>query len=243
MNSVPNSPFIPAVLSLAVLSCATRPDPLPRFPRLMLWAWERPERLQFVDPRAAGVAFLARSIAWGDGRVESHPRYQPLTVRPGTVMMAVIRLESYTPPLPDPDALIPDVLQAAAGPNIRAVQIDFDARLSERQWYAAFLQRLRANLPAALPLTITALASWCLGDNWIRALPVADAVPMLFRMGPGEPHEVRDFAPGPCRSSLGISTDEVPFAAPHGRRLFVFHPGPWTPEAYRAAIDLARRWR
>ena len=37
----------------------------------MLWAWERPERLTFLDPREAGVAFLARSVNWRDGRIDS----------------------------------------------------------------------------------------------------------------------------------------------------------------------------
>ena len=37
-----------------------------------------------------------------------------------------------------------------------------------------------------MPLTITALASWCDGDDWIDGLPVADASPMLFRMGRGD---------------------------------------------------------
>ncbi len=35
-------------------------DPLPEFPRVMLWAWERPEKLDFINPRETGVAFLAR---------------------------------------------------------------------------------------------------------------------------------------------------------------------------------------
>jgi hypothetical protein len=232
-----------AALLLAAAACSRAHDPLPAFPRLMLWAWEHPEHLRFVDPRQAGVAFLARSISWRDGRINSRPRYQPLEVNPGTAMMAVVRLESYGPPLPEFDALIPDIAEAAGEPGVRAVEIDFDARLSEREWYAGLLARLRGRLPASLPLTITALASWCLGDPWIRSLPVNDAVPMLFRMGAGEPHEVRDFPVAVCRASLGIATDEVPLAAPHGRRLFVFHPGPWTPAAYRAAIDLTRRWR
>ena len=232
-----------AATLLAGVSCGGRPDPLPAFPRLMLWAWERPERLRFVDPRVAGVAFLARSIAWREGRIASAPRYQPLEVNPGTAMMAVVRLESNGPPLPDAEAIVPGVLQAAALPGVRAVEIDFDARLSERQWYRALLGRVRERLAPGMPLTITALASWCLGDPWIRGLPVADAVPMLFRMGAGEPREVREFSAGVCRSSLGVSTGEVPYAAPHGRRLFVFHPRPWTPEAYRGAIELARRWR
>ncbi len=30
---------------------------------------------------------------------------------------------------------------------------------------------------------MTALASWCAGDDWLRDLPVDEAVPMLFRMG------------------------------------------------------------
>jgi hypothetical protein len=232
-----------AATLLAATSCGGRPDPLPAFPRVMLWAWERPERLGFIDPARAGVAFLARSISWRAGQVTSRPRFQPLEVPPGTRVMAVMRLDSFAPPLPDVNAIADEILTAAALPRVGAVQIDFDARASEREWYAALLRRLHERLPSGIPLTITALASWCLGDRWIASLPVADAVPMLFRMGAGEPREVRDFRLDVCRSSLGISTDEVPFALPHGRRLFVFDPRPWTPEAYRAAIELSRRWR
>jgi hypothetical protein len=187
------------------------------------------------------VAFLARSISWRDGQVTSRPRYQPLVVNPGTVMMAVVRLDANGGPMPDPEAIVPDLLKAASGPRVGALEIDFDARASEREWYADLLRRTRSRL--SVPLTITALASWCLADPWIRALPVVDAVPMLFRMGPGEPHEVREFSTDVCRSSLGISTDEAPLTAAHGRRLFVYHPQSWTPEAYRGAIELARRWR
>ncbi|MGB0036522.1 MAG: hypothetical protein WBP79_13720, partial [Candidatus Acidiferrales bacterium] len=31
-------------------------------PRVMLWAWERSEDLRGIDPREAGVAFLARTV-------------------------------------------------------------------------------------------------------------------------------------------------------------------------------------
>ena len=34
---------------------------------------------------------------------------------------------------------------------------------------------------------MTALASWCLSDRWISDLPVDEAVPMLFQMGPETP--------------------------------------------------------
>lgn len=32
-------------------------DPLPEFPRVMLWAWERPEKLDFINSRETGWRF------------------------------------------------------------------------------------------------------------------------------------------------------------------------------------------
>ena len=157
-------------------------------------------------------------------------------------MVAVVRLESWPGTMPGVGAVADEVMRAARLPRVRAVQIDFDARQSERQWYAELLRRVRARLDARMPLTITALASWCLGDAWITELPVADAVPMLFRMGAGEPREVREFSAGVCRTDVGVSTDEALMVVPRGRRLWVFHPKPWTEEAYRGAMQLAGRW-
>jgi hypothetical protein len=166
---------------------------------------------------------------------------QPLKVPPGTAVMAVVRLESRSALLPPVEEVARPVLEDAANPAVRAVQIDFDARNSEREWYAALLRRLERGI-AGKPLDITALASWCLGDPWLRDLPVSDAVPMLFRMGKGEPREVREFASGVCRASVGVATDELPYAIPHGRRVFVFAARGWTPESYRAALVYARRF-
>ena len=232
-----------AVLLCLLAACGRRADPLPEFPRVMLWAWERPERLDFVDPHAVGVAYLARTISWRRGLVDSWPRMQPLKVPPGTAVMAVVRLESWTPPLPPVDEVAGPLLQDAANPAVRALQIDFDARQSEREWYAELLRRVERGLGGRKPLGITALASWCLGDPWVRGLPVREAVPMLFRMGKGEPREVREFSPEVCRASVGVATDELPYAIPHGRRIFVFAPRGWTPEAYRQALVYARRFQ
>jgi hypothetical protein len=237
------SAVIGALLALLFVSCGRRADPLPGFPGLVLWAWERPEHLGFIDPHTTAVAFLARSINWRSGRVDSRPRYQPLEVPPETAVIAVTRLDAGPPPLPDAEPIAREIVETAAMPRVRAVQIDFDARLSERGWYASLLHRVRQRLPGSIPLTITALASWCQRDTWIRDLPVGDAVPMLFRMGAGEPRGVTDFSLAVCRSSLGVSTDEFPTTLPRGRRVFVFHPRPWTREAYRAAIEIVRKWR
>src|SRR5439155_6694871 len=69
-------------------------DPLPEFPRVMLWAWERPEKLDFINPSETGVAFLARTIYLRRGMVTVLPRLQPLVVSPATALMAVVRIES-----------------------------------------------------------------------------------------------------------------------------------------------------
>jgi hypothetical protein len=102
---------------------------------------------------------------------------------------------------------------------------------------------VRAQLKPGVPLSITALASWCEGDTWIRSLPVDDAVPMLFRMGAGERWDGREFRPAACRSSVGVSTDEPREMLPRGRRVFAFSPHSWTESAYRDAVALERRWR
>lgn len=239
-----------SILAAAALAAALQaernfrhPDPLPALPRVMLWAWERPEDLRFVRPGSAGVAFLARTV-WLDGNnVSARPRLQPLRFNPGTPLMPVVRLESAGHGLPARPAVIREIRRAAALPGIRALQIDFDARESERAWYAALLGELRATLPPKLPLTITALESWCEPDSWMGDLPVADATPMLFRMGAGERIPDHDFGVPLCRSSLGVATDELPPHVPGGRRLFFFYPRAWNQQAYEAVLTQAGRWQ
>jgi hypothetical protein len=234
-----------ASLLLVFTSCGyQRPrDPLPGFPRLILWAWERPERLEFVEPQTAGVAFLARTISWSAGRVTIEPRRQPLRVPAGTALISVVRLESRGGPLPEIGTVIADILSASSMPSVRALQVDFDARLSEREWYAQLLRELRGRLSPSQPLTITALASWCQGDAWVSGLPINAAVPMLFRMGAGEPRRAREFRVAECRDSFGIATDELPAKLPGGRRLFVFDPKAWDEDTYREIVRLAAKWR
>jgi hypothetical protein len=72
---------------------------------------------------------------------------------------------------------------------------------------------------------------------------VADATPMLFRMGPEDRRSPIDFPASVCRSSIGVSTDELPTRVPSARHIYFFHPGPWTEEAYQSAVAQAWRWR
>jgi hypothetical protein len=229
-------------------------DPLPDFPKLILWAWERPEDLRFIDPRQVGVAFLARTLYLRGEQVVVRPRLQPLSVPDGTALMAVVRIEPerFEPPTLSPQQQA-DASRAIAEladlPGTRAVQVDFDARVSERAFYRELLKDLRRQLPESVPLSITALASWCIHDTWISDLPVDEAVPMLFRMGVDHRQVFihlesgGDFRPAICRTSLGISTDEPLPKLPSSRRVYVFHPQAWSPEDVHQVIEEVRRWQ
>ena len=216
-------------------------DPLPGFPRVFLWAWECPEDLTFLDPHGAGVAFLARTVCLRGGSVSVRPRLQPLRYTPGAFLMAVVRVEPQGADLPPAGEAAAAVAEAAAIPGVRALQVDFDATRSQRPYYRELLHDLRRRLPASMPLSMTALTSWCESDGWIAGLPVAEAVPMLFRMGPGE-RPARTFRPALCQSSAGVSLDEPLREPPSAARLYIFNPRPWTESSYRAALREVRKW-
>lgn len=212
-------------------------------PPLVVWAWESPQDLRFLDPRRHGVAVLVGSVELVGDTLRVRARRQPLAVPADAAIAAVVRIESDAgePPTLSP-AQSRSVADAVLGwirpGEVAAVQIDFDAARSERTFYRRLLTDLRRRLPAGMPLQITALASWCLGDPWLRSLPVDEAVPMLFRMGRDAPAILRaldgggDFSSAVCRESVGVSTDEALPRIPAGRRVFVFHPGPWTPQVF-----------
>jgi hypothetical protein len=166
-------------------------------------------------------------------------------------LVAVVRIEA------DQDAALnrsqieqtaTAISKAALLPHVMAVQVDFDASRTQRDFYRSLLIELRRHLGSATPISITALASWCLGDDWISSLPINEAVPMLFRMGAGRNEVVgwlssgRDFPTPFCRGSLGVSTDEPWASLPGGRRLYVFNDRPWTRKTERAFLQEVERW-
>jgi hypothetical protein len=241
MTTVRLSATIAAIFGIALIVWQRPADPLPGFPRVFVWAWERPENLEFLDAHSTGVAFLARTVNLHNGIVSVRPRLQPLRYPPGAVLISVVRVEaqdSILPPVADVSAAISE---AAAIPGTRALQIDFDATLSQRTFYRFLLADVRARVPPSVPISMTALTSWCEADGWIAGLPVVEAVPMLFRMGAGE-RPARTFRPTLCRSSAGVSVDEPLQEPPQAERLYIFNPRPWTASTYQAALREVRKW-
>lgn len=219
-----------------------------RIPKTVLWAWERPTDLRQINPHEVAVAFLARTIQLREDQVIIRPRFQPLRLPEQTTVIAVVRVESDPERKPlltaNQEKLLVDGVSAVANlPNVVAVQIDFDATRSEREFYRHVIVAVRRGLPQSMGFSITALASWCADDDWISDLPVDEAVPMLFRMGPDRQlirnrlaaHE--EFAAAPCRASYGISTDEPIQDLRAERRRYIFNPDAWTEQSVRAVLE------
>ena len=233
-----------AALPLLGLSCnKTRVENRNRvdetsFPQTILWAWERPEDLEFLDPQQFAVAFLSQTLVLKDDEVVFRPRRQPLKVRPETRLIAVTRIESEkTAALSDPqrEKLIGLVLRTRELKNVSALQIDFDATTSQREFYRTLLHELRQRLPDNVPLSMTALASFCLGDRWLQGLPVDEAIPMIFRMGKDDQsiksflESGKDFSEPLCRRSYGIAVDEpIAMTFNRSRRQYIFNVRAWT---------------
>ena len=212
------------------------------FPKKILWAWERPEDLEFLDAHQFGVAFLAQTLVLKNDDVIFQPRHQPLKVRPETKLIAVTRIESRKV-TGSPSALsanqrrqLVDLIQRTLQlGNVSAIQIDFDAAASEREFYRQLLIDLRQKLPDNVPLSMTALASFCVGDRWLGDLSVDEAVPMIFRMG-ADNRTIKsflangnDFREPLCRKSYGIALDEpLDINLDPARRQYFFNVRPWT---------------
>lgn len=242
---------------LSLLAPSHTPTLAPRnLPPVMLWAWERPEDLSFLDPARAGVAYLAGTITLSGREVLWSPRFQPLAVPEGASVLAVVRIEWRPGGRPECTSeqacsVAERLLRVASKPGLAGIQVDFDAAASQRGFYRTILEVVRGGLPSGRLLSITALASWCLDDRWAQSLPVDEAVAMLFRMGPGAPDTRRRLLRGAGRlegepaASFGVSMDEpMPGPLPRGR-VYCFNPKPWSKAAFQTlqaeVADAAKR--
>lgn len=231
-------------------------------PQLMLWAWERPEDLRFIDSKTTGIAYLAATIKSRNNRIICVNRHQPLQVPTGAYLMAVVRIESdgalnetSTAALETIIAIVPHLLRA----NVRGVQFDFDARKSERGWYKNFLIKVRESLPADVFLSMTSLASWCLGDDWITSshLPTDEVVPMFFEMG-ADSRPIASLLDngntfGHAFKSIGISDKDKAINKLIGKsvagilkpipRVYMFSRTPWNQARAQSLMQEVNSWK
>ena len=241
------------VLLLFSFGCGPKNAVNPRLdnemPQKIIWAWERPEDLRFLDPKVYGVAFLAQTIFLEKDGVSPKPRRQPLEVAPGTYLIAVTRIETNKDGTKRPSfdvemgnkvaILIKNTLDL---PDVKGIQIDFDAVTSERAFYRTMINEVRKQMAPNTPLTMTSLASWCTGDAWFNDFPVDEAVPMAFQMGADNDkiktylRNGNDWRDPLCRGSYGISVDEpLQVELKPGRRIYYFSNSRWRPSMIRAS--------
>ncbi len=175
-----------ALLVAAVAGCASRSHVTATWPlpALVVWAWDRPEDLRFL-PAGVGVAYLDATAYLVGGRVDWRPRVSSLRLGEGVHAVPVVRIET-TPTTPTlDDAQRAELVRRLCGIATEqgALQIDYEAPLSQRGFYRRLLGDLRQRLGPEFPLSMTALASWCLGDRWMADLPVDEIVPMATASG------------------------------------------------------------
>ncbi|MDR3612069.1 MAG: DUF3142 domain-containing protein [Candidatus Obscuribacterales bacterium] len=258
--------FLPTLLLIGILTWILPGQILVRSrfkgaPSIMLWAWERPEDIRnFPDVDKVGVAFLAATINLSAIHTGVNRRKQPLLCSPHQYLMPVVRIETSrkNPPFFSVDLVdevVAQILQIAANPNWHGVQIDFDATQGQRESYKTLLTRLRKSMPPEMPLSMTAIASWCAGDLWLADLPVDEVVPMYFDMGVSESMKWQYFqyisdntrndwtANCKCHKALGLSTSEaIPLRATQykNKRVYFFSSRPWQMLSNRQRNDITK---
>ncbi len=250
-----------SLAAIALVGClGIRSDSLPHpasrmapLPRWTLWAWERREDLRSLDTQRFAIAYLDKTITIGPV-VLIQPRRDPVVFSASSVRIPVIRIETTRDSRLDEanlDEAVHAILATSLEPGIAALQIDFDATRSQRSFYRSLLFDLRRQMPASLPLSITALASWCSWDDWLHDLPVDEAVPMLFRMEPDHRRalpEIDDFRIREplCRTSVGVSTTEPWPSGLAGKRVYVFADNGWrkdSPSSLESRRKASSEWR
>ena len=238
----------PIIIAAAVMlaGCGADSDP-----DLVLWAWERPEDLRFAPDAEIAVqtGFVELS---GDRLLARGRRFPLLAARPPSTVVVHVQIDHARPLAWTPSLrrrLAGAVLHYATTAPAPRVQLDFEVRASERPILLETLRDLRRSLPKTTRLSMTALASWCMYEDWLSQAPVDEVVPMLFRMGRGGDAIVKALAAGGdfrhprCRTALAVSTDSPIRRAPPGRRVYLFNPRSWDRAMVLEARRVVRAWR
>jgi hypothetical protein len=236
------------LLVLALASCrANERQPA----SLVIWAWERSEDLRFAGA-SAEIALQTGFVELAGDRVQARGRRFPLKASraPATALVHV-QIDHASPLRWTPELRARTsaaILHYASAIPARRIQVDFEIRASERPILLDVLRDVRRGLPRGMLLSMTALASWCDGEDWLGEAPVDEIVPMLFRMQEGgEALRNRlaaggDFRNPRCRAALAVATDSPIVRAPAGRRVYLFDPHSWTAADFEAARRQVEGW-
>lgn len=261
-----------AILSLVLLLQKAKTDMVESSkaykptPQIILWAWDRPQFLNPHLPQQISIAFLHSSILLRGNSSEKSDsisstsasststthlalknRMHALVIPEKTLVIPVVHIDidNLNPPkgltTQQIEKIVDTVNQASKQSNSGWVQLDFEARPSQRKDYLEILQRLQP-LRQQYKLSITALASWCMFDQWLDVALVDEVVPMIFRMGKGRDdvtNWVSTYGSFPlmsCNKSLGWMVGENWLPTKEMKRVYLFHSKFWTATQIEQAL-------
>lgn len=188
---------------------------------IVLWVWERPENLYFINDKNISFAYLSGTVTKADKNLEYYSRRQPLRIPDKSNTISVIRIEDRSKDHIFEDKNLPEISDYIVKSCIEktsntACQIDFDATESQIEFYKKLVASVRDKLPKEMKLSLTALVSWCVNDKaWFDELPIDEVVPMFFRLGREENIYWQRISEGrlniskSCQKAVGVATDET----------------------------------
>ncbi len=204
-----------------------------------------------------GVAFLSGEILLGADGMQVHPRLRPLRLphprspdtgafeRTAVVYVEIAR--QYRAPLGS-RRIAKLAQRIRALPLVRdahRLQLNFEAVESRRADWYALVASLRSQMPATQQLDVTALADWCMHEEFAPS-GVDRVVPMLYSLGPFSPALARvldgtsAFPAKACRDSIGVTADALLSLPPDlilgSDRLYVFESAPWDAQRYERLV-------
>jgi hypothetical protein len=151
----------------------------------LAWLWDE---AALPSWSAAEAAVLHRHILLSGDSARTRPRMRKPALAAGTLVIPVLHVEvSTVNPPPHLEQRAPMIVQAmreaAAASTSGWVQLDMEARPSQREFYRQLVREVRAALPPQVHLSVTALGWWCRSPAWLEGLAADEIVPMFFRMG------------------------------------------------------------
>ncbi len=154
-------------------------------PPAIAWLWKDAALPAWSKEK---VAVVDRHILLSGDMISQRPGAQPRRLPRGAKVIPVVHVEldllKPAANLRAASPLIIKAMQSAARATTSGwVQLDLEARPSQRADYRALVQELRAVLPPHIKFSVTALAWWCRSPAWLDDLAADEVVPMFFKMG------------------------------------------------------------
>ena len=211
--------------------------------KTVLWSWERYEDLSYIDPKVTSVApLIATFIINKDEKVKAKLRLNHYKIPIKTNILPVFRIEIETANLNYATIykLVLKILSLSKENQL--IQLDFDARLSQRTLYRDIINLL---VKHKREVSITALASFCTFDSWLDNLPIKFAVPMLYG-GEAKDKGLREakilfeklgvWPVKKCRGYVGILQQNEKINIPNNHASFIFNNSAWNRNQYMDVI-------